>query len=337
MRESAGLRRGLLGLGALVGAVAIGSALWPIDPDAPLDPPVAGLAPPGSRFAVIHLADGRDLAARSARIEGEKVLLERELEPRQLDRSQLAGSEALSSRRFLLGSDRFGRDVAARLLAGGRTSLAAAALALAVILLVGVPAGLLSGLAPPALDLPMLRLFEALQAFPRLFLLLALAAIVRPGFVAVALLLGLTGWVPMARLVRAEVRTLRRRDFVLAARVVGAGPWRIAFRHILPNAAAPIAVEASLAAAAAILSEAALSFLGFGLQPPAASWGNMIADGRETIAAGWWVALFPGLAIACAAIVLNQVGEGARDALDPRGHRSARADDEPRAAAPAAL
>lgn len=319
MRDVRALRSGAWLLGALVAVVTLGAALWPIDPGRQLDPAVAGLAGPGSRFHVVRLADGREIAARTLTLDGDRVRLDRPFEPRVLMRSELAaGDAAISSRRFLLGSDKFGRDIAARLLAGGRTSLAAAFLALAVIVAIGVPVGLLSGLAPPAIDRGLLRLLEALQAFPRLFLLLALAAAVRPGFVAVALLVGATGWVPMARLVRAEVRTLREREFIQAARVIGAGPLRIAFRHLLPNAASPIAVEASLAAAAAILSEAALSFLGYGLQPPAASWGNMIADGRETLAAGWWVALFPGLAIALAAIAFNRIGEGARDALDPR-------------------
>lgn len=320
MAERRRLVSGAGALAALALAVTVGGWLWPIDPDLPLDPAIAGLAAPGSRFAVVRLADGRELAAAKATVAGGRVELERPLAPRAVALSELDGppERALGTRRFVLGSDKFGRDVAARLLAGGRTSLAAALLAVAVILAIGVPAGLLAALSRPAVDGPLLRLFEALQAFPRLFLLLALAAAFRPGFVAVALLLGATGWVPMARLVRAEVRSLKERDFVLAARVVGVGPLRLVLRHILPNAAAPIAVEASLAAAAAIVSEAALSFLGFGLQPPAASWGNMIADGREVLAGGWWVALFPGAAIAFAALTFNLIGEGAHEALEPR-------------------
>ena len=167
-----------------------------------------------------------------------------------------------------------------------------------LISLVALPLGALSGSAPPAVDRFVLRVLEGLQAFPRLFLLLGLAAIVRPGVLSVVLILGLTGWIPMARLVRAEVRALRDRDFVLAARAAGAGRGRIVLRHLLPNALAPALVEASLAAASAIVNEAALSFLGFGLQPPDASWGNMIADGRATLASGWWVAFFPGAALA---------------------------------------
>lgn len=315
------LSGGLLLLSLLVLLVTIGAALWSVDPNRPLDPAIVGLSPPGSRWTVVELADGRELAARAARVEAQEVELERTLAPTTLPLEALAAepARAIGERRFVLGSDKFGRDVAARLLAGGRASLAAAFLAVAVIVAIGVPTGTLAAMAAPAVDRSLLRLFEALQAFPRLFLLLALAAAIRPGFVAVALILGVTGWVPMARLVRAEVRSLKSRDFVQAARAAGVGPLRLALRHLLPNAAAPMAVEASLAAAAAILNEAALSFLGFGLQPPTASWGNMIADGRDTLAGGWWVALFPGLAIVLAAIAFNLIGEGARDALDRVG------------------
>lgn len=311
---------GLFLLALLALAVTVGAALWPHDPDRPLDPAVAGLSPPGTRWSVVRLSDGQELAGRNVRRHDDRIELDRALGPAAIDLSRLDGApeSAITERRFLLGSDKFGRDVAARLLAGGRVSLAVALLVVACILALGVPLGALAAMAPPRIDRLLLRSFEALQAFPRLFLLLALAAIVRPGFAAVALILGLTGWVPMARLVRAEMRMLRAKEYVLAARVSGATPLRIVFRHLLPNAAAPILIEASLAAAAAIASEAALSFLGYGLQPPTASWGNMVADGREILAGGWWVALFPGLAIALAALSFNLIGEGLRDAFDRR-------------------
>ncbi|MEO7795756.1 MAG: ABC transporter permease, partial [Thermoanaerobaculia bacterium] len=233
------------------------------------------------------------------------------------------GPDAIETRSFALGSDEFGRDVAARLLAGGRVSLAVAGWTVLLIALVALPLGAAAGSAPPAVDRLVLRVLEGLQSFPRLFLLLGLAAIVRPGVVSIVLILGLTGWIPMARLVRAEVRALRNRDFVLAARAAGAGRLRIVLRHLLPNALAPALIEASLAAASAIVSEAALSFLGFGLQPPAASWGNMIADGRSTLSGGWWVAFFPGAALALTAIAFNLIGEGLRDRLDPRASPAA--------------
>lgn len=329
-------------LALVVGVVVLLPAIWPRSPDRQLDPAVAGLAAPGSRFEVLHLADGRTLAAVAVEVAEPDVVLRGQPRPTRLAIADLAGGRigphALTSQRFPLGSDEFGRDVAARLLAGGRVSLAVAGWTVLLISLIALPLGALSGSAPPAIDALVLKGLEALQAFPRLFLLLGLAAIVRPGVVSVVLILGATGWMPMARLVRAEVRSLREREFVLAARAAGAGRSRIVLRHLLPNALAPALIEASLAASSAIVNEAALSFLGFGLQPPAASWGNMIADGRSTLAGGWWVAFFPGAALALTAIAFNLLGEGLRDELDPRAlARSSRPSRSTRPADPSPL
>lgn len=333
------LRSGVALLALIVAAIVLGPIAWTRSPDRQLDPAVAGLAPPGSHFEVVHLADGRSLAADAIQVTEEEIVLLGQPRPTRVAIADLTapgpGQNAVSSQRFPLGSDEFGRDVAARLLAGGRVSLAVAGWTVLLICLVALPLGAATGSAPPAVDRAVLRVLEALQAFPRLFLLLGLAAIVRPGVVSVVLILGLTGWIPMARLVRAEVRALRDRDFVLAARAAGAGRVRIVLRHLLPNALAPALVEASLAAAAAIVSEAALSFLGFGLQPPAASWGNMIADGRSTLSIAWWVAFFPGAALALTAIAFNLIGEGLRDALDPRTASPTPESVPPTAAAPA--
>ncbi len=327
--SSCRVHAGAILLALIAGIVTLVPLVFRQSPDRQLDPAVAGLARPGSRFDRIHLADGRVFAARAIEIGADKVVLRGQPRPTSVAIGDLAGGElgprALDTQRFLLGSDEFGRDVAARLLAGGRVSLAIAGWTVALICLVALPLGAASGIAPPAVDRIVLRVLEGLQAFPRLFLLLGLAAVVRPGVVSVVLILGLTGWIPMARLVRAEVRALRDRDFVLAARASGAGRLRIVLRHLLPNALAPALIEASLATASAIVNEAALSFLGFGLQPPAASWGNMIADGRSALAGGWWVAFFPGAALALTAIAFNLLGEGLRDTLDPRSPAEATA------------
>ncbi|MBP9143801.1 MAG: ABC transporter permease [Thermoanaerobaculia bacterium] len=328
--DSRTFRAGWVLLAFIVGTVALLPELWPRSPDRQLDPAAAGLARPGSRFDIVPLADGRTLAAVAIEVTSSEVVLHGQPRPTRVALGDLAG--AMDSQTFPLGSDEFGRDVAARVLAGGRVSLAVAGWTVLLICLVAVPLGALSGSAPPAVDRVVLRTLEALQAFPRLFLLLGLAAIVRPGVLSIVLILGLTGWIPMARLVRAEVRALRDREFVLAARATGAGRARVVLRHLLPNALAPALVEASLAAASAIVNEAALSFLGFGLQPPSASWGNMIADGRSTLSAGWWVAFFPGAALALTAIAFNLVGEGLRDKLDPRARVRASLQGRPPAA-----
>jgi len=320
-------RAGLLAGGALAATLALlataGAALYGVSPRDQLEPAAAGHLPPGSRRIAVALADGRELAAERVERHAGSLLLRGRTSDSEIALGRLAGppESALRELAYPLGSDRFGRDVLARLLHGGRLSLAVALLAVALTLLVGVPIGLAAGLAGPRMDRLALAGIEAAQAFPRLFLLVALAAVFPPGILPVVLLVGLTGWMPVARLVRAEVRTLRERDFVVAVRAAGAGPLRLALGHLLPNALAPVAVEASLGITSAIVAEATLSFLGLGLPPPTPSWGSMIADGRDALATAWWVALFPGLALAAAALAFNLIGEGLRDRLDPRTGR----------------
>jgi peptide/nickel transport system permease protein len=311
------LRLGFALLGLVAVAVTLGAALWPAAPDATLDPPVAAFAPPGARFETLRLGNGRRLAADSIERRGESYLLHGSGLP---DRT-IPVSSAASAPRSLhawLGTDQFGRDVAARLLHGGRLSLAVAGSAVALALGCGVPLGLAAGLARGRRAALLRALLESAQAFPRLFLVVALAAIVPPGRTTTVLLLGLTGWVPAARLVRAESRRLAASDFVLAARAAGAGPLRLAWRHLLPNMAAPIAVEASLAMAGAVAGEAALSFLGLGAPPPTASWGGLIADGRDALAVAPWISLAPGVALALVVLAFNLVAEAGRGRFDPR-------------------
>ncbi len=320
-----GLAAGLT-LAALLALVSLaGPLLQRADPRRQIDPAFAGHRPPGSRFQVVELADGRTLAAERIVREGDALRLLGRPEPLELPLDQVAGdpASAVRSVAFWLGTDRFGRDLGARLLAGGRVSLSIALLAVTVTLLVGVPIGLMTGLAGPRVDRLALALIEGAQAFPRLFLLVVLAAAIPAGVLPVVLLLGLTGWMPVARLVRAEVRALTEREYILAARAIGVGPLRLALRHLLPNALTPVAIEGSLGVASAIVAESTLSFLGLGLPPPSASWGGMIAEGRDVLASCWWVSVLPGLALAAAALAFNLIGEGVRDRLDPRARRLA--------------
>jgi peptide/nickel transport system permease protein len=226
-----------------------------------------------------------------------------------------------------LGTDDLGRDTAARVVHGARVSLGVGTLSAAFALLVGVPLGAWAGYRRGWVDFLVSRAVETVLSFPTLLLVLAILA-VASGWLSrlsdvtrIALVLGLTGWMPIARYLRAEFLKLRESDMVSAARAVGGSDLRIAWRHILPSAMAPVLVTAAFAVGAAIGMEAALSFLGLGVRPPHATWGVLLADSREQIDRAWWLALFPGLALFGAVLACNLVGEGLRDLLDPRSSR----------------
>lgn len=218
----------------------------------------------------------------------------------------------------LLGTDALGRDVLSRMLHGGRVSLwvgfVAVGLSVSVGLLFGLIAGYFGGLA----DEIIMRGVDVMLCFPSFFLILAVIAFLEPSLVNIMIIIGLTSWMGVARLVRAEALTLKHRDFVLAARLAGSGSARILATHILPNAAAPVLVSATLGVAGAILIESSLSFLGLGVQPPMPSWGNMLMEGKEVLEIAPWLSLFPGLAILLTVLGYNLLGESLRDLLDPR-------------------
>ncbi len=218
-----------------------------------------------------------------------------------------------------LGTDLYSRDLLSRLAYGARVSLAVGALAMLVAVTVGGVIGLLAGYFRRWLDEVLMRLVDVGLAIPRIFLLLmAVALWDRLPLATLVLVIGLTGWFATSRLVRAEVLSLRERAYVDAARALGAPPTRVMFRHILPNAVAPLIVTAALGIGNVMLLEAALSFLGIGVAPPTPSWGNMIADGKDQLTTAPWTTLFPGLAIVLVVMALNAVGDALRDALDPR-------------------
>ncbi len=222
-----------------------------------------------------------------------------------------------------LGTDQLGRDVLARMLYGARVSLAVGFVSVGIASLIGTMLGAAAGYHGGLVDAAIMRLVDLMLVFPRFFLLLAVLAFLRPSIWTIMAVIGLTGWMSVARLVRAEFLALREREFVIWSQSVGASGFRIVWRHILPNAMAPVLVAMTLGIPAAILTESGLSFLGLGVQPPHASWGNILNEGKDAIEIGWWLSLYPGLAILVTVLSYNLFGEGIRDALDPRLRQSA--------------
>lgn len=307
---------------AALGVVALAAPLLaPYSPTRQLDPAAGRYRPPGTVLALVELDGERTLLADRVRRTAEGLEVER-LGRRELypaSRVTNLTPEGLAPRRlFLLGTDSFGRDLLSRMLYGARISLGIGVLSVALALGVGVLVGSLAGAGPRLLDAVLMRGVDALLAFPWLFLVLALTAIFRPSTTLVVLVLAATSWMPISRLVRAEILSLERREFIVAARGLGLHPARILFRHLLPNALNPVLVQATLAVGNVILAESALSFLGFGVQPPTPSWGNIVADGRDVLLTAWWISTFPGLAIVLAVLAFNLFGDRLRDVLDPR-------------------
>lgn len=293
------------------------------DPAEQMDAAVAKNRPPGSSLAAVHLTDGSwRLAERAARVPG-GLRIETGGQSEVLPENAVANLTAdgvADHRRFLLGTDRLGRDLWARMLYGGRISLLIGSLSALLALTLGVAVGAAAALGGRWIDAVLMRLVDAFLSFPWIFLVVTLAALFKPSTTPLILILGFTGWMGISRLMRAEILGLKKREFVLAARSLGQSPFTIFRRHLLPNAFTPVLIQTALLIGESILVESSLSFLGFGVQPPTPSWGNLVAEGSSpgVLYSSWWLATFPGAAIAVTVIALNLTGDGLRDLFDPR-------------------
>jgi peptide/nickel transport system permease protein len=234
------------------------------------------------------------------------------------ERSDLLQKLETPSLAHPLGTDDRGRDVLSRMIWGTRISMSVGFVAVGISVLIGVIVGALAGYYRGWVDMVALRLIEVMLCFPTFILILALIAFLPPSIYNIMVVLGITGWTGAARLVRGEFLKLRESDFVTAARATGLRDSRVIFRHVLPNALSPVFVTATFGVAGAILTESALSFLGFGVPPPAPSWGELLSQSQRYVSFAWWLVVFPGLAIFITVTAFNLVGDGLRDAMDPR-------------------
>ncbi len=236
-------------------------------------------------------------------------------DPTHIDAKNILASPSYD---HIFGTDTLGRDIFSRIVYGSRISLSIGFIAVGIAIIIGVFFGAIAGYYGGRVDSILMRFVDIMLCFPTFFLILAVIAVLEPSIFNIMVVIGATGWMGVARLVRAEVLTLKERDYIICARVMGASDAWIIFRHLIPNAIAPVMVSATLGIGGAILVESALSFLGIGVQPPTPSWGNILMDGKSTLGAAWWLTIFPGIFITLTVLAYNLLGEALRDMFEPR-------------------
>jgi len=233
-------------------------------------------------------------------------------EPAAIDQNNLL---VPPSAKHLMGTDSLGRDLFSRIVFGARISLSIGIIAVGIATLIGIILGSIAGFYGGWVDSLIMRFVDLMLCFPTFFLILAVVAILEPSIFNIMIIIGLTSWMGTARLIRAEILSLKEREFIQAARAIGASNFRIILRHLIPNAIAPVLVSAILGIAGAVLVESALSFLGLGVQPPVPSWGNILIEAKSTLGIAWWLTLYPGIFILVTILGFNLIGEGLRQRI----------------------
>lgn len=255
------------------------------------------------------------------RREGNNVIYRQGIRTKTISLAELAGggkSNIAVTRTFILGTDQYGRDILSRVIYGSKISLSIGFLVVLISVTLGTIIGVSSGYFGGWIDALMMRIVDILIAFPALFLILIIIATFGNSIYLIVITLSFTGWMGVARIVRSQVLSLKEQEFILAAKSLGLSSMRIIFRHLAPNTLTPVIIAATLRIGSIILTEAGLSFLGLGVQPPTPSWGNIINEGRDSLLNYWWISTFPGIAILTTVVCFNLIGDGVRDALDPR-------------------
>ncbi len=255
------------------------------------------------------------------RLEGNAVMYRQGMRTKTMSVAELAGNgkeKIAVMRTFILGTDQYGRDILSRVIYGSKISLSIGFLVVLISVTLGTVIGVTSGYFGGWADAVMMRVVDVLIAFPALFLILIIIATFGNSIYLIVLTLSFTGWMGVARIVRSQVLSLKEQEFILAAQSLGLSNMRVIFRHLAPNTLTPVIIAATLRIGSIILTEAGLSFLGLGVQPPTPSWGNIINEGRDSLLNYWWISTFPGIAILTTVVCFNLIGDGVRDALDPR-------------------
>ena len=265
------------------------------------------------------------------RIDGDRVVYRQGIRTKTIAISELVGTKKVNTlavgskkpdyvvtRTFIFGTDQYGRDILSRVIYGSKISLSIGFLVVLISVTLGTVIGVSSGYFGGWIDAVMMRIVDVLIAFPALFLILIIIATFGNSIYLIVITLSFTGWMGVARIVRSQVLSLKEQEFILAAQSLGLSNLRIIFRHLAPNTLTPVIIAATLRIGSIILTEAGLSFLGLGVQPPTPSWGNIINEGRDSLLNYWWISTFPGIAILTTVVCFNLIGDGVRDALDPR-------------------